>query len=352
MGSPSRPAKPAVIDRLQREPYRFEFFQAVRILERLRPESAPVGRDYDPAREVARFGATPALSFQAGEVSQVQDRGSGAPHELDVAFFGLFGPSGVLPDHYSSLLMQRSRDKDTSLRDFLDLFNHRLVSFFFRAWEKSRLSPSYERARLDGKEDLFTEMLEALVGLGTGKLRGQLQVDDRVLLHYGGHFSQQRPMAASLEAMLSEQFRMPVEVVQFHGQWLSLAQGDRSRLASRTQPGGQFCQLGRDAMLGERRWDVESRFLLRLGPLSYKQFCRLTPNGDSLRPLCEMTRMYVGPQFDFDVQPLLQRSEVPPCQLSRQRQDGPCLGWNMWLPARDRQGEPLEVRDANFPSPV
>ena len=140
-----------LIEALRREPYRFDFFQAVRLLEHLGGR-APVGRDAAPDEEAVRFRALPALRFPAAEISRLSQTPDGPP-EMVVSFLGLTGPSGVLPQHYTTLLLSRIRGKDYSLRDFLDLFNHRITSLFHRAWEKYRLPFSYERSRQDGKEE-------------------------------------------------------------------------------------------------------------------------------------------------------------------------------------------------------
>jgi type VI secretion system protein ImpH len=251
-----------------------------------------------------------------------------------VAFLGLTGPQGVLPQHYTSLLLRRIRGKDFALRDFLDLFNHRTVSLFFRAWEKYRLPFAYERSRLDGAEgalDLCSWVLYCLVGLGTAGLRGQLAIDDETFLYYGGLFAQQTRPAVSLERMLQDYFELPVRLVQAVGQWLTLDEADRSLTPSAGMRFGRNCQLGVNLIVGERVYDVQSKFRLCIGPLTYGQFRRFMPRGDGLRALCQLTRTFAGPEFDFDVQPVLLASEVPWCRLTDDPADGPCLGWNTWV---------------------
>jgi type VI secretion system protein ImpH len=339
---------------LFREPCRFDFFQAVRLLERLAQEEAlrdprrrrePVGQDGTPEREVVRFRAQPALGFPFSEVSDLRTSRDGeVPPEMVVTFLGLFGPSGALPLHYTSLLLRRLRLRDTSLRDFLDLFNHRLVSLFYRAWEKYRLPFAYERAGLDptrpGK-DLCTEALYNLVGMGTPHLRGSLEIDDEAFLYYSGHFAHFPRTASALEALLGDYFGVPVQVLQFQGQWLLLSQEDRSCLPSRGHPQGRNNALGIDAIAGKRVWDVQGKFRLRVGPLSYPEFRRLLPNGFGLRPLCQLTRSYVGADLDFDVQLVLRQEEVPRARLAARGSERSHLGWNAWLRTRP------PVRDAD-----
>jgi type VI secretion system protein ImpH len=335
---------------LFREPQRFEFFQAVRLLERVLHERArqnprwqryPVGSDQPPNREVVRFRALNSLSFPASAISQLRQpapdgvaESDSPPPEMVVAFLGLTGPSGVLPHHYTQLLLKRLRAKDASLRDFLDLFHHRLVSQFYRAWEKYRLPFAYERSKLEpGGQgvDPVTHALYCLVGLGTPGLRGRLQVDDEAFLYYSGHFAHHPRTALALEGILEDYFELPMRVQQLQGQWLYLDSDDRALMPCREYPNGRNTQLGVNLVAGERVWEMQSKFRLLVGPLTYAQFRRLMPNGDSLRSLCQMTRTYVGPEFDFDVQLVLKAAEVPWCHLGGDPANGARLGWNTWV---------------------
>jgi type VI secretion system protein ImpH len=311
----------------------------------------PVGHDFPPDREIVRFRAHPSLSFPASPIAQLDqpsprgpDREASIPPEMVVTFLGLTGPAGVLPQHYTELLLHRLRAKDPSLRDFLDLFNHRLVSLFFRAWEKYRLPFAYERAHADeGPEpDLVTQGLYGLVGLGTGGLRGRLDVDDEAFLHYAGHFAHAPRSASALEALLEDHFEVPVRVEQFQGQWLYLDPDDHALLPGPGLPRGRNNVVASNLVIGDRVWDAQSKFRLRLGPLDYQRFRSLMPNGDALQPLAQMTRTYVGPGFDFDVQPVLKPEAVPCCCLiPDEGGDGPFLSWNTWI-----RGEPF-TREAD-----
>jgi type VI secretion system protein ImpH len=357
MGTAHRRPVPAVIERLFREPQRFSFFQAVRLLQRWHDERAatdrqarryPVGEDHPPLREAVRFRVQPGLSFPASEVArayQPESSEDDLPPELVVNFMGLVGPMGVLPDQYTALLIQRLKEKDESLRDFLDLFHHRTISMFYRAWEKYRLPVLFERASRQQKTDILTECLYSLVGLGTGGLRGRSRLPDEVMLYYGGHFAHENRPEVSLEAILQDHFDVPVRVTSFHGRWLQLREEDRSRLPWAGEPQGQYCQLGHAIYLGERVWDIRSAFRISLGPLTYTQFCRFMPTGDALAPLAELTRSFVGWELDFDVQTLLLKDEVPPLRLVQDGPVAPRLGWNTWLGTPRRQPAPAAAHE-------
>src|SRR5437763_9046835 len=132
-------------------PGKFDFFQAVRLLERLAASSdrAAVGGDTAPEQEAVHFRVLPALRFPAGPVSKASAEGEGPP-ELVVTFGGLTGPDGILPQHYTALLIARQRLKDNTLRDWLDMFHHRLLSLFARAWEKNQWAAVVDRQRAEG----------------------------------------------------------------------------------------------------------------------------------------------------------------------------------------------------------
>lgn len=355
MATSSRRQTVALTEQLQSEPYRFDFFQAVRLLRRMAREQSPdaarepVGEDHSPQDEIVRFRALPSHTFPAGPISSFRPpadspRDPTAQPEMTVAFLGLFGPSGVLPRHYTQLVIDRTRHKDFGLRNFLDLFHHRLISLYYRAWEKYRFPIAYERSALKGDasgQDLFTSCLYSLVGWGTMGLRERLEVADESFLYYAGHFAHYPRNAISLERMVADYFDLTVEIVQFQGQWLYLSDEDQTRMPSPRQREGQNNRLGHGALVGDRVWGVENKFRIRLGPLSYDQFRRFLPDGDQLVLLGQLVRSYVGPDFDFDAQLLLRKAEVPLCRLDAGGTGGSRLGWDMWMyneaPARDAE---------------
>src|SRR5262245_33547100 len=304
MAPESRRADPSLEQVLFAEGYRFEFFQAVRVLERLYPSRFPVGRDSIPSKEAVRFRSLLSLRFPPSAVHDVTHSENGlSPAEMVVAFMGLFGLAGVLPRHYTELLLERVRTKDFALRDFLDIFNHRMISLFYRGWEKYRFPIAYERSRSSGRDDYdpFSLSLFNLLGMGTSGLRGRLQSGDEALLYYSGLVAQQPRSASALEAMLGDYFNVPVFVKQFIGAWLSLEYENRTRLGLSDSNN----QLGSTAILGSKCWDQQAGFRLVIGPLTFQQFREFLPCESGFGPLVELTRFFIGLMLDFDIQLVL-----------------------------------------------
>jgi type VI secretion system protein ImpH len=358
--------EPSVEQRLYREPYSFDFFQAVRLMQRLAVERVPVGLAGPPPREVVRFRALPSLEFPASMVHTLQASTAEQPvPTMFVTFLGLHGPSGVLPRHYTDMVLRMERERRgeerRALRDWFDLFNHRFISLFYRAWEKYRFWLAYERGEQNRDEpDAFTRCLYSFAGMYTGGQRGRLRVEavevggersrvlgrveDQAIAHYAGLFANKHRTAAGLNRLLSDYFGLPARAEQFVGQWLALEEMAQTRLGD---PEGNAL-LGMNAIAGEKVYDVQGKFRLRLGPLTYKQFLDFLPDRSpgpehkAFWLLAHLTRLYVGAEFDVEVQLVLLAGQVPECQLGDEW-PGPRLGWNTWLNSQQPQGDATEA---------
>lgn len=306
------------------EPYRFEFFQAVRLFEKVFPERKPVGREALPNEEMLRFRSHIALDFPASEIHEIReftdDLTDEKRVEMIVNFMGMVGVSGVLPVHYTELVLDRIRHRDTAMWAFLDIFTHRSVSMFFRAWGKYRFPVGYERG-----QDEFTSYLFDFVGLGTSGLRGRMSLEAESLLPYSGLIAQKPHSNKALESILSDYFATTAKIEQFFGQWLALNKEDITRI------GVEKSTLGSTAIVGTRIWDQQSKFRVRLGPLAFKQFQAFLPNGSAYKALRSLIRFMIGLEFDFDVQLILKAKQVPGAILTTRAVRRPMLGWTSWL---------------------
>jgi type VI secretion system protein ImpH len=351
MVASSRRSHTSLIEALRAAPERFDFIQAVRILERAAQRAAIdsgaevpalVGFDHDPRRETLLLRAVMELAFPPTEVLQFDTAGN--KPELTVTMMGLNGVSGVLPGHYSHLVLEAFRDKNSAPRDFLDMFNHRALSLFLRAAEKYRLPLAFERAGSRGTDSISTLLL-ALVGMRGPALQHRQAIPDETLVFYAGHFAQRRRTAAGLQRMLTEHFARQVRIKQFQGHWANLLPGERTRLGGSGADSRRYATLGVNAILGSRVWDVQGSFRVQLGPLNYTQFKSFMPGAEQMAQLAALSRSYVGPALSFDVQVTLEASGIPNLVLTNNLETGRRLGWNTWLPTR---GAREDAGDAVF----
>ncbi len=319
---------------LYREPWKFEFFQVVRLLELLQPDRMPPGFESDPEREVVRLHAATTFVFPASEVQSLKPPSRHEPAELTANLLPLGGAEGPLPDADSDRVIERASRKDFAMRDFLDIFHHRLLSLLVRS--RKAHHPSYiSEAPGHGP---IAQFLFATFGLGPATLRDRMRADDRSFLFYSGILSQHPRSASGLDRMLSDYFQIPARVVQMLGQWRDLDGSEWTILGRR----GRNQVLGGGALLGTRIWDQQGRFEVNLGPMGLNAFLDFLPRGSAFEPLCELTRFYAGPQLEFSFRLTLRAAEVPGARLGRS-----WLGWTSYLNTRGFTKDDSQVRLAS-----
>jgi len=350
MGTKSRRASAPLIKELYENPARFEFFQAVRLLSRLRTDRESVGRDNDPDRELVRFRSDLSYAFPTGDIRSITPggidedaeelpleelQGERPADEMAVNFIGIATPNsfGSLPISYVDEIRGQERDKNFAMRDFLDLFNHRLISLFYRAWERVRIEVLYEL----GEHSPFESALRAIIGV-EGDVHGdRLPLDPRDLLARAGLLAMRPGPATAIEGLVTSLFQIPARVHQFLPAWFEIDPADRTRLGLSNTVLGESFNLGSEVCLSQYRFKVE------LGPMDYATYRSLLPQGDAFCVLSSVIRLAVGPEFDFELSLVLQREEVPELRLGRadeMDETAARLGWSSWL-----RTEPLD-RDA------
>jgi len=327
-------------EQLFEHPYEFDFFEAVRLLQLILSDRPGVGHIARPNEEPVRFKARQSLEFPPSAIHSLSSEDD--PPRMTVAFMGLTGVQGALPHHYTEHILARAQAKDFVMAEFFDLFNHRILSLFYRAWEKHRFPVRFQLAAARQETDAFTEYLFAWVGLGTTGLRGRMAVKDQALLRYGGLFGQNPPSAISLAGILRDYFGVPVEIEELVGAWYTLCEEDQCDLARADLNN----KLGEGAIAGDAVWDPQARFRVRLGPLKFVQFLAFLPDGQAVPKLRDLVRFYVGPVLQFDVQLVLRAAEIPRSQLGDESGSGPRLGWCGWLKTEEFD---QDAGDAVFP---
>lgn len=370
--APEPGSREALLALLQDEPWSFEFFKAVHLLERLHEGRSPIGTFGDPSTEAVRFRANADPSFPASEIQALEPggrplgrrsraiqavtdedlaavRSHAPPLEMTVNFMGLTGPSGVLPLAYSHHLRARLRAGDAGIKEFLDLFNHRIVSLFYRAWLRSHLAASYEAAREEdaaagrsgqAARDRITPRLHEIAGLGSPAVAERLPVPAQSLVFYGGLLALQTRPAAGLEQLLRDYFDVPVTVEQFVGAWYALDPETQTSVGGSLDASGQ---LGLGAVAGDEVWDPQARARLRIGPLSRARYDEFLPTGSAYPALLAIARFYANDQVDFEVQLVLERDEVPGCVLGADGDGAAPLGWVTWLRTKPMERDPDET---------
>ncbi|MBT9330205.1 type VI secretion system baseplate subunit TssG [Paracidobacterium acidisoli] len=321
---------------LDRDPYSVRFFQAVRLLERLYPDRHPVGLFVSPSAEVVRFSSVPSLSFPASEIQAFEEKAGSA--KLSVNFMGLSAAVGTLPHPYTEFLLERARAKDRGPAEFFDVFNHRVISLFYRAWQKYRFYIAYERT--GAGDDVISARLMDLIGLGTKGLQHRMGVADEACLYYTGLLAQRRPTAQGLKQLIEDYFDMPVQVQQFTGVWKRLPPTNLTFL----RDSGMFCErLGMGTIVGDEVWDQHGTVTLRLGPMNFERYQQFLPGADASRELHAWLRIYASREIDFIIQLVLEREQTPGMKLGETGPSASRLGLVSWIKNRPLGHDPDEA---------
>lgn len=320
-------ARDALLASLQHAPWAQDFFHTLRQLEALHPHAPRLGKALRPGAEPVRLGQDAELDFAPAGVSSFQPR-DGAPPRLGVRFFGLFGPMGPMPLHLTEYVRERAHNHgDPTLARFADIFHHRALLLFYRAWAQAQPACHLDRP----SDDAYSRWVGALSGHAGAAFAGRDRVPDVAKRHHAGTLARGPRHAEGLEKMLADYFRVPVRLQSHVGHWMPLRPEDRTRLLPATAAGRRNA-LGVDAVAGNRVWDRQYRFRLLLGPLSFADYQRFLPGQDAQQALRDWVRQYVGLSLSWDVKPVLRAAEVPRLQLGRRPSSR--LGWTTWLGAR------------------
>ena len=314
----------------------YGFFETVRLLQRAHPEAAKVGHDGPAAREVIRFRPPLDLSFAATDVAEIYRDGEGR-YEIACRFLSLYGAGSPLPTCFTEELLYE--DRKELQRDFLDIFNHRLISLLFRAWEKYR---RLAQGDADG-EDRFSWRTRTLCRL-------ERPDDPAWLFGFAGLLHRQPVSEASLERLLRAAFQAPVEVRSCARRWTAVP------AARRTALGIAGCALGSGpTYLGAEVRDVTTAFAVVVGPVDLETFRSFLPGGERGTRLEELLAR-VQDELSHEVVLRIAAASIEPLRLATAEPGAGGgvpggLGYTSWLGAdaaafaADQGADTVFVRD-------
>jgi type VI secretion system protein ImpH len=314
---------------LSQEPYAFGFYAALRELECCYGTHPRLGHSARPSDDAIRLGQTPSMMFAPSTLAAFVSKPH-LPPQLKVYFFGVFGPNGPLPLHLTEYARNRVRDaKDSTFEDFADMFHHRLLCLFYRSWADKEPTVHLDRPA----QDRFARYVGSLLGIGDASLSHRDSFPDHAKLHFAAHLGCHTKHSEGLESILNDFFQVPVKVQEFIGEWLDIPKDSYCFIDTDYTTG----QLGVSAIIGVRSWQCQHKFCITMGPLSLSQYESFLPIGDRLKNVLAAVNNYVGFEFNWDLNLILKKEEVPVARLGQYGR----LGWTSWLQTSNR------VKDAN-----
>jgi type VI secretion system protein ImpH len=317
---------------LQEDAHRFSLFAALRLLERSYADRPRFGESRRVSEDAIRLTQPPYLIFAPTELAGLQSPEDGPPR-LEEYSFGLFGPNGPLPLHFTEVAYERQRQlNDPTFSDFINFLQHRLIALFYRAWADADPATNHDRAHADR----FKLYVGSMLGLGFDASSSRDAVLDHAKLSRAAQFGAQTRSAEGLEDVLADYFELPIEVHSFAPAWLDIPPSSFTRLGERSEN----AQLGVGTTLGSASWQSQHQFEIVLGPLTLTTFEHFLPGTAGLRELAALVRLYTNDEWSWLLRLRLASYEVPAMQLG----SGSRLGWTSWVGGRDRTAEDVIIR--------
>lgn len=286
----------------------YDFFQLVRLIKLLGIDSYKIN-----------FQSYPALSFATSDVEQLIVKDD--KYHMLVSFMGLIGQSGILPEHFTELMLERLDAKDKGIQYFLNIFEDRLIQLFYQSWEQSRFYIALEQDEKSRAQQIIN-LIHALTGQ---PIAIESETDKNIRLFYSGLYAKKHRPKGALEVLLSDYFMLPVKVIENQGRWFNLESHDYTKISTKKFNNS----LGINTVVGHRVWYIQNQFRIQIGTISYETFKRLLPNRPMLKKLRSMVGEYIGMEFQFVLEVIVNQYDVPVTKM--QKNDYVQLGWNSWL---------------------
>ncbi|QDH16332.1 type VI secretion system baseplate subunit TssG [Swingsia samuiensis] len=330
MSEQNQPSTPALLENASLEelvqfPGRFSFDAAMALLQRLSGNR--------PLSEIVRFRTPPGLVTPNRDILNIEPQPDGT-FDVWTSFGTMTGHDGILPRPYSALVDEEHRSRSPALSSFLDMLAQRPRIQFADAGTKYSAHSFAPTSTENKNERLLARVLFALTGFHSSDMVQRGQIDPRYLLYFSGLFATQPRSAERLRTILEEWMGTAITINQFSGQWISVPPQQQSQLPNAS--GGQFSQLGVDAIIGSHSWDLNARIEIQIGPLSLKDYRNFLPHGMYFTLLKSLIRIFIDDEVTCVLRLGLKKEDVPDFQFNSIH-----LGRDSWVPQKSKQKQDL-----------
>ena len=318
---------------LAAEPWRFDLLAVLRRLEREAPEKPRLGDARRPDDEFVTISEDPYLEFPDSNLEAAAIE-AGGPVRLKARFLGMFGPQGALPLTTTEEAWGWLLSRDDAFPRFVDIFQRRFLALFFRAWADARPSAQHDRPELDR----FRAYIGAMIGIGTPAFRDADSISDFAKLQYAGLLAPRVKSASRLRSFLSNYLQTRVEIEEFVGAWLELDPAEQTRL------GQANSRLGVDCLAGASMYTVSDKFRIRVFVRDIGHFRQFLPGSRLAREIADAVFLYLGLEYDWDMELAIPAGEITPVRLGKDVQ----LGWTSWMSPNWSKTDETIRKDARF----
>ncbi|UNK24757.1 type VI secretion system baseplate subunit TssG [Yersinia intermedia] len=305
---------------LAAKPEHHGLFHLLRYIDARSGQPYLLGRAPLPRYEILRLGQKPQLFFIPTTLAEISPRSDTQLYEVSIFNFGLFGPDGPLPLHLTEFVHERIQHyQDDTFLAFTNLFHHRLITLFYRAWADTQPTVSLDRPDNTRFDNYFSN----LIGTGQPALQERDSINVHAKYFMAGHLIRHSRDPEGLGKILRHYFKVPVHIVENVPHWLSVEKCERARL----QAGRNTARLGESAFLGVAVRDIQHKFRIELGPMSQQDYDHFLPGSAYCEKLRDWVRQYIGIEFVWELRLILAKEALQGTQVGGTQR----LGLSSWL---------------------
>ena len=281
----SRLKTSGLLDALQGQVAEANLQRFCQLLEQALPDHPPLGSTAHPADDAVRFRPDPGMGFPAGELKSIEIDEAHPERAATVRtrLLGLYGVDSPMPTVYLDDIAQR-REGHAALEAFLDIFNHRIFTQFYRIWRKYSYPATFEA----GGTDATSQCLLGLIGLG---IPGTAQQVGTPVSRFLALLSVMRLPTRNAEGIAAlVTLLAPNTQVQVTPHWPQTIALPAPASLSRQRP----VSLSQGTPLGRVGHDANSQLGLTLYTEHAQEARGWLPDGQLQRDLRVLLRVYLG----------------------------------------------------------
>lgn len=269
--------------------WRANFYRLCQLLEKIAPNSPLIGSTDNINDDPIRFRPWAGMGFPAAELHTVEQHPDNCMRPLTIRthFLGLYGIDSPLPSHYQDDITQHNEGTE-ALTEFLDIFNHRFITQYYRIWRKYAYPITFET----GGNDTTSQCLFGLIGLGISGIAERINTPISRFLALLSTMRLPTRNSEGIKALIS--LLAPDTTAQVNEYDTVRIIVDKRSNLSRNHP----IPLFRRAILGKVAKDTTSRILISLTAHQPKEARNWLSKGHLHTDFLALLRVYLGYRSD------------------------------------------------------
>lgn len=302
----------------------YSFYQLVELLNKLHSQKTALNNE-----NAIQFRASANTAFPTRDVVSLRQDEQGQ-FDLEVSFLGLHGSQSPLPGYYLDHFAWEDAQQANQLTDYLNLFNHRLVTLLHRIWRKYRYYICFE----DGGHDAFSRHMFSLVGLGSEANRGMMNINHSKMLAYAGLLASPSRSPDVICSLISHCFDLEkVELIGWEIRKVAIPEDQQNRLGIVARHSGQKSRpkmvLGENFNIGSHIYDCNGKCTIEISELPLDRYMSFLPNGKDFLSLITFVSYIMHEQLAWDLRLRIADKQANGICLGKKQHNQ--LGWQSFL---------------------